>query len=465
MSQINLVTERSEQEIPEKSSPKAASLTALPAVSALIRDFSPALITHRRTLHAMAETGFNEWQTLNYLVAKLSPLKNATLSFTDRKECGRIEKRGGFKFSDLGVPLPTVKHIVLGHEMVIPGLCVSFKPRQEAADHSDTQGPVVALRVDMDALPIEESRDPDHKPAALSFNAVNGCMHACGHDGHMAVALTLAELLDAHSELLTASGLGELRLIFQGAEEGCRGGRIFANSSFLDNVDCLYAFHLGMGVPPHCVAPTVTHFLPTLKFNLSFTGRKAHAGHPLEGVNALHALCSFITEAMGYLKPEAGRLINFANLVSRGARNVIPDRASVEGELRALTLAQLHGFEAELNALLDNTRNHFEGSTYHFTPAGFATEINSDPELTDKIRTAAMESGLEILPAFKFSASEDASLLIDRVQRHGGKGAYFVVGAKLSAPHHHSAFDFDESALSDALKVCLQLLLKTRVRG
>ena len=122
------------------------------ALSPLLRDFIPRLITHRRALHAMAETGFNEWQTLNYLVAKLSPLKSATLSFTELRECEHIEKRGGFKLSDLGVPLPTVKHIVLGHEMVIPGLCVSFKPQQEVPEHSGTQGQVVALRVDMDAL-------------------------------------------------------------------------------------------------------------------------------------------------------------------------------------------------------------------------------------------------------------------------------------------------------------------------
>lgn len=407
------------------------------------------LIDHRRRLHQIAEPGFEEWQTLNYLVSCTKDLEGAKLHFVNHSEQARIEARSDLKFSEV-LKEDAVKHFVLGEEVIIPSMCISF-PLQDS-------GKVIAFRTDLDALPIIEEKSPTHRPSALGFVSATSCTHACGHDGHLAIALTLCELVPALKKTLIKSGIKELRFIFQSAEEGCQGARFLVHSSFLEGIDELYCFHLGMGLPSGQIAPNCTLFLSTLKFDLTFIGRKAHAGKPNEGINALKGLSEFILGGLALMDVKASRLINFNNVKVQGARNVIPDIASLEGEIRAKSSVQLKSFEALLSELIDKTLKANPGLSCRFKPRGCAIEIKSDQELTAKVARAAKAANLIIAPEFAFSASEDASLLIDKVQKEGGRAAYFVVGADIKAPHHHSAFDFDEGALLNGLLVLLDLL-------
>ena len=105
-------------------------------------------------------------------------------------------------------------------------------------------GPTIAFRFDMDALKVTETMEDEHKPFREGFASKRqGLMHACGHDGHMAVGLCLAELLMNIKEHLS----GTIKLIFQPAEEGVRGARAMVEAGIVDNVDYFFGFHLGFG--------------------------------------------------------------------------------------------------------------------------------------------------------------------------------------------------------------------------
>lgn len=399
-----------------------------------------ALIASRRELHKIAEPAFNEWLTLNYLVNALKDSDAIKLSFIDQQLVLNLMEQGY-------APLPVNQdvpalHFFMGRKVVIPGLCAQIKIKEE--------GKTIAIRADMDGLPIKESTCEDHRPYALHFASQGSCCHACAHDGHMAVALQLCRFIAQNKELLKDTDVARVRFIFQGAEEGCQGARIVAATPFLDGVDEIYCFHLGMGLKSGTVAANTERFLSTLKFDLKVTGKKAHAGHPQLGVNAGAFLCSFICKALKLMDPNEGRLINFSNIFVPGARNVIPDEASAQGELRALSSQKLFEVEQMISSLLDEHKQKFEGSGYAFMPCGHACEIQSDQRLIDVIGERALALGLKLEPSFAFNASEDASLLISKVQKAGGAGVYFVVGSDLKAPHHHSAFDFDENSLKDA---------------
>lgn len=402
-----------------------------------------ALIASRRELHKIAEPAFNEWLTLNYLVNALKDLDGISLSFIDQ-ECVLNLKEQGLTNLPIDQNSPAL-HFFMGREVLIPGLCAQIKIKDE--------GKTIAIRADMDALPIKESTSEDHRPHALRFACPGSCCHACAHDGHMAIALQLCRFIAQNKKILSGTDVARVRFIFQGAEEGCQGARIVAATPFLDGVDEIYCFHLGMGLKSGTVAPKTERFLSTLKFNLKVAGKKAHAGHPELGVNAGAFLCSFITKALELMDQKEGRLINFSNILVPGARNVIPDEASAQGELRALSSAKLSEFEQQISALLDEHKQRFPGSDYAFMPCGYACEIQSDEALEDAIAQRSKELGLQVEQSFAFNASEDASLLISKVQKAGGQGVYFVVGSDLKAPHHHGAFDFDENALKDAFSL------------
>lgn len=377
----------------------------------------------RRLLHHIAEPSLSEHQTQQAILNEVQSLQTA-----DQTE---------LKISFLP-------------DKSIPGAMITlrFKP----------SGRHAALRCDLDGLTIQESTDSSHLPARAGFNCKTGCMHACGHDGHMAIALTLLKFLARHPELMqSADAPAALSFIFQGAEEGCQGARYWVESGLLQGIEDLYCFHLGMGLPDKTCAPAADGFLATLKFDLTVHGRTAHAGRPRDGINALTCLCTLITMAQELLRPERGEIINFGTLHCEGARNIIPALASAQGELRAPAADTLKGMQERLDDLISAVAAAFPGSRIECVKCGFGLPIQADPALAQQLGRAAAAAGLTLQPQFDFKASEDASLLIKAVQDHGGRGVYSVFGAHLAAGHHQSTFDFNEDALLGAIKTYLTL--------
>lgn len=316
-------------------------------------------------------------------------------------------------------------------------------------------GPCVALRFDLDALPIAEATT-DHLPAAAGFASAHpGVMHACGHDGHTAVGLALAE------RLAGGDFPGSVRLVFQPAEEGLRGGRAMAIEENLDRVDLCYTFHLGMGAPTGTVYGGTSGSLASTKLRVDFTGAAAHAGMtPQEGRNALLA-AAHATLAVHSLVQHgsASTRVNVGALVADGTSNVIPAHATLRLEVRADDSAACAALEERVLVALESAAAMF-GVAVAIEVTGKAPAVVCDQDLVEHVVAVAAEvEGVdEAHERLHDGGSDDASWLLDAVRAQGGRGTYLVVGATHPSGHHSDRFDLDERALPIAVDLLARLI-------
>jgi len=312
-------------------------------------------------------------------------------------------------------------------------------------------GPVLVLRFDMDALPVAESLDPAHAPNACGFRSQQaGRMHACGHDGHVAIGLCVAEAM-AKS---VRPWHGTLRLVFQPAEEGGRGAAPMAAAGIVDDADLLFAAHLGCGLPTGCVAVTATDFLFSQKIDVRFTGRSAHAAMaPQDGANALLAAAVATIGLYGLARHgSAATHVNVGRLSTGSARNAIASDALMKIELRGGdSAAYEHMLSGAERVLRGAALAH--GVAVETSRVGSTVGMTSDPEACRFVEEAARSLGLRTVPGWPIGGGDDAALLVRRVQERGGRACYFLIGSTLAAGHHASAFDIDEDALGDGVAV------------
>ena len=320
-------------------------------------------------------------------------------------------------------------------------------------------GKCVAIRADIDALPVKEQ-------TGLDFASENdGVMHACGHDGHTTVGLALARLLAS----LKSELRGTIKLCFQPAEEGVRGAHAMVESGIVDDVDYMLGAHFGFKMrKTGTVACNVTGFLATSKYDAHFQGVPAHAGAaPEQGKNALLAAACAALNLHAISRHSAGASrINVGRLDAGSGRNVIGDKALVCLETRGATSAINAFMETEAQRILKAAAMMYDVKVDIKKVGGAAGGSNS-PELAAFLEKEANSLGIfeEVVGECPFGASEDFSYFMERVQSHGGQAAYMMVGADLAAGHHDSHFDFDERALGYSLKlmgcaVCKLLLSK-----
>ncbi len=322
--------------------------------------------------------------------------------------------------------------------------------------YGDGSGPTVGIRVDIDALKRQEATDDDHRPAREGFVSTHdGEMHACGHDGHATIGLGLARELDE------SSGFdGTLKLFFQPAEEGGRGGLPMSRTEHLTDVDHLLAVHLGLGRETGTVIASYERPLANAKLDVTFEGEPAHAGgEPNAGRNALQAAATAIQNLYGIPRHADGvTRINVGEVYSPNAQNVISERATMRVEVRGRT--------AELNEyMLDRARSIIDGAaTAHQVDVetslyGKTTTFEADDDLVETVVDAASGAdGVdEVVGRVDFGASEDASYLIREVQENGGTATYVGIGASNPAGHHTARFDIDE----DSLPIGVDVLART----
>ncbi|QXB54280.1 amidohydrolase [Aeromonas sp. FDAARGOS 1415] len=311
---------------------------------------------------------------------------------------------------------------------------------------SGRPGPTLAFRFDIDAVEVQESEEAAHLPSQEGWHSTNpGWMHACAHDGHTAIGLVLAERIAAQGDKLT----GRIKLFFQPAEEGCRGGKALAAGGQLDDVDALLALHIGIHANSGELVVNPTEFLCSTKFDVEFMGQAAHAGlEPNAGHNALAAACMATTAMLGIPRHRDGMTrINVGQLHGGSGRNVIPGHARLMGETRGATPALNDYMFNQVQQIVEGAAL-MQGATYLIRKQGEATGIENSPALIEELVPLAQGIALETIHSRRFGASEDASFLIERVQQSGGQAAYLILGANLAAPHHHPEFDFDESVLA-----------------
>jgi aminobenzoyl-glutamate utilization protein A len=305
-------------------------------------------------------------------------------------------------------------------------------------------GPVVGLRVDIDGLPIEESDDDGHVPADEGFRSETGWMHACGHDAHATVGVGV---IDA---VLDSDFAGTLKLFFQPAEERGSGGGPMARSPHIEDVEYLYAVHVGLDHPTGEIVAAVGGFLAVSGFEVEFTGSPAHAGaHPEEGDNAIQAMSEAVTSMYGIARHGDGPTRVNAGVVEGGtAGNIIAEHARMEAEVRGSTTELMEYMWEETSTVIDAAAE-MHGVEADRTLLSRAPSAESDELLANFIRDAAasVEGVDSVLDYDDLGGSEDATYLMNAVQENGGNACYIGLGTDHPDGHHTAKFDVDEQSL------------------
>lgn len=421
-----------------------------------LRFLAPQMQAWRRDFHHYAESGWLEFRTASHVAEILHGLgyqlalgrdvvnAQARMGLPDEATLAREEARA----REQGA----VERWLPAFSGGFTGLVATLA--------TGRPGPVIAFRVDMDALDLDERRDESHRPFREGFASCNpGMMHACGHDGHTTIGLALAHVLKRYEARLN----GTIKLIFQPAEEGTRGARAMVAAGVLDDVDYFTAVHIGTGVPAGTVVCGSDNFMATTKFDVRFTGVASHAGgKPEQGRNALLAAAQ---AALGLhaISPhsEGASRVNVGLLQAGSGRNVVPASATMKVETRGETEAVNEYVFERAKAVIEGAAA-MHGVAMEMRMMGAATSSRPTPEWVQFIREQALQcAGVkEAVETVKGPAgSEDATLMMARVQARGGKASYVVFGTDLSAGHHNERFDFDEQVMEVAAMTLSRLAL------
>jgi amidohydrolase len=313
----------------------------------------------------------------------------------------------------------------------------------------------LAIRADMDALPIHELNEIDYR------STVDGKMHACGHDGHTSVLLAVADLLSKRREELT----GNVKFIFQPAEEVIGGAEPMVKEGALTGVDNIIGLHIFSTYPLGRVGvrsgPT---FASADKFVLKVRGKGGHGAMPQDAVDPI-IVAAHITTALQTLvsretSPFSPTVITVARIESGSAFNIIPEVAELQGSLRAYSpehrakmvrriteLAQ--GIASAMNATCEV--DIFDGCPPCINDASMTEAVRRAAEST--VGAQAVDSGEEVMT----TGSDDMAYFLQAVP-----GCYFIVGAHNADkgaryPHHHPRFSIDE----DSMPIATEVLTRT----
>lgn len=313
-------------------------------------------------------------------------------------------------------------------------------------------GPTIGFRVDMDALDIQESDAKDHRPVQEGFASVNEhMMHACGHDAHTAIGLGLAYTLLKIRDKLK----GKVKLIFQPAEEGVRGAKSMVDARVVDDLNLFIAIHVGAGAElGELICGDLGH-LATTKFDVTYTGKAAHAGgNPEEGRNALLAAATASLNLYAISRHSAGKsYVNVGVLEAGSGRNIIPHTARLKVETRGETTTINDYMYKRALQIIQAAADMYHVEK-HIRLMGAANSSKSSEALLAFVRQQAekIPDIHSITQGRKSSGSEDATYMMTRVKEKGGLAAYLVFGTTLSAGHHNERFDIDEKVMPIAIK-------------
>jgi amidohydrolase len=309
-------------------------------------------------------------------------------------------------------------------------------------------GPVALLRFDMDALPVVEQTGAEY----ASLNP--GVMHACGHDGHTAIGLTVARLLHAHRGELA----GTVKLVFQPAEEGLGGAPRMIEAGVLQNPrpDFSLALHLwnekalgwlGVASGPTMAAAEI--------FKLRLVGKGGHGAVPNLADDPVVAAAQLVSSLQSIVarnvSPLQSAVVSVTTIHGGDAFNVIPSYVELTGTIRTfeplVRQRVLERFHELVMGLAEAYNCQADVDVQSITPP-----VINDPWVTARLQTVASnlfpESELDT--HYSTMGSEDMSYFMQEVP-----GCFFFIGSAnpekgLDSAHHHPRFDFDERALPRA---------------
>ena len=325
-------------------------------------------------------------------------------------------------------------------------------------------GPVVAMRADMDALNVIENQSNEHIPNREGFASIYPQVsHACGHDAHTAIGLAVAAVMKRLAD--EGKVHGTLKLFFQPGEEAAIGGHAMCEAGVADDVDYLIAIHMGVGTKKTGqIGATAIDFPSLIKYNVHYEGLTSHSGvAPEKGKNALLAACHAILGISGLPRNSQGwSRVNVGMMNSGIVTNGIPGFSDFTVELRAENDAVMETLNAKALSVLKGAADMFDCKP-SIVNKGQCVGAPCDAEMIDILRVAteSIPEVTEFLPVVSMSgAGEDATRFIRKVQAHGGKGTYMMVGSNLSTAPHTDKFDVDENAMAIGLETVVRAFSK-----
>ncbi|MFO0051901.1 MAG: M20 family metallopeptidase [Dolichospermum sp.] len=395
-----------------------ASTVNLKNVRLEIRALQPQLVEWRRQIHQKPELGFQEKITAEFISQKL--------------------QNWGIEHQ-VGIAQTGIVAIIKGEK--------------------STHGKVLAIRADMDALPIQELNEVPY------CSQRDGIMHACGHDGHTAIALGTAYYLHQHRQELN----GTVKIIFQPAEEGPGGAKPMIAAGVLNNpdVDAIIGLHLWNNLPLGTVGVRPGALMAAVElFRCTIFGKGGHGAIPHQTVDSLVVAAQIVsalqTIVSRNINPLDSAVVTVGELHAGTAVNVIADTAKMGGTVRYFN-PDLAGFFKERIEKIIAGICQSHGANYDLDYIHLYPPVINDADIAALVRSVAQEV-IEI-PIGVFSecqtmGGEDMSFFLQEVP-----GCYFFLGSanaekKLDYPHHHPRFDFDETALPMGVEMFVRCVEK-----
>jgi amidohydrolase len=368
-----------------------------------VKSLEKLLIAERRDFHRHPEVGYNEIRTSG-IVAK--------------------------QLNDLGMQV----RVGVGKTGVV-GLLKGQQP-----------GPNVLLRFDMDALPIQEENDVEY----ASQN--DGVMHACGHDGHVAIGLCVARMLVAQSDKLK----GSIKFVFQPAEEGGAGAAAMIKDGVLldPRPDYVYGMHLWNERPVGWLGATDGNMMAgSCSWQCTVVGNGGHAAAPHHtndpAVAAAQIVVGLQTVVSRKLSPSESAVVSVTQIHCGDTHNVIPTEASLAGTIRYFSDSAYETITNNITRIVKDIASAMGCSANITFNTGYRP-VNNDSDAALLVREIAkrIEDVTIVSNDERTAVSEDFSEFMVEIP-----GCYFFVGSAnsgsgLDYPHHHPRFNIDEHSLT-----------------